>query len=113
MNHSEFSQPICTALQIALVEVLRSWRIYPTAVVGHSSGEIAAAFAAGALSRESAWSVAYHRGVLSGRLPMLAPQRGSMMAVALPEDDMQALLRREDVQKGSGHITVACINSPR
>jgi NADPH:quinone reductase-like Zn-dependent oxidoreductase/acyl transferase domain-containing protein len=36
-----------------------------------------------------------------------------MMAVGLPEDVMQALLEREDVQKGPGHITVACINSPK
>lgn len=41
------SQPTCTAIQIALVQVMRSWGIAPSAVVGHSSGEIAAAYAAG------------------------------------------------------------------
>lgn len=39
----EYSQPLCTALQIGLVELLRKFEIVPTAVVGHSSGEIAAA----------------------------------------------------------------------
>ena len=39
----EYSQAMSTALQIALVELLRSFNILPSAVVGHSSGEIAAA----------------------------------------------------------------------
>lgn len=40
---SEYSQPCCTAVQVALVDVLISWGVKPTAVVGHSSGEIGAA----------------------------------------------------------------------
>lgn len=40
---AEYSQPCCTAVQVALVDVLQSWGVEPTAVVGHSSGEIAAA----------------------------------------------------------------------
>lgn len=43
------SQPACTAIQIALVQLMSSWGISPSAVVGHSSGEIAAAYAAGIL----------------------------------------------------------------
>jgi acyl transferase domain-containing protein len=39
----EYSQPLCTALQIALVDLLAEFRIIPSAVIGHSSGEIAAA----------------------------------------------------------------------
>ena len=50
----EFSQPICTALQIALVDFLAAWQVTPAAVIGHSSGEIAAAYAAGALSMREA-----------------------------------------------------------
>ena len=42
IDSPEYSQPLCTALQIALVELLRSFNIVPSAVVGHSSGEIAA-----------------------------------------------------------------------
>lgn len=44
LNLAEFSQPACTALQIALVDLLQHWGIQPSAVVGHSSGEIAAAY---------------------------------------------------------------------
>lgn len=43
IGEPELSQPLCTAIQIALVELLRSFGISPIAVVGHSSGEIAAA----------------------------------------------------------------------
>ena len=43
INQPEYSQPLCTALQIALVELLRSWNVKLSAVIGHSSGEIAAA----------------------------------------------------------------------
>lgn len=40
---TEYSQPMCTAIQVALVDLLESFGIRPTAVIGHSSGEIAAA----------------------------------------------------------------------
>ena len=42
IDSPEYSQPLCTALQIALIELLRSFNVVPSAVVGHSSGEIAA-----------------------------------------------------------------------
>lgn len=64
----EYSQPLSTALQIALVQLLKSFGIAPKAVVGHSSGEIAAAYAIGALSLESACKASYFRGQLAGRL---------------------------------------------
>ncbi len=54
LNEAEVAQPATTALQIALVDLLSSLNIRPTCVVGHSSGEIAAAYAAGALTHESA-----------------------------------------------------------
>jgi acyl transferase domain-containing protein len=43
INEPELSQPVCTVIQMALVDLLRSFGVLPTAVVGHSSGEIAAA----------------------------------------------------------------------
>lgn len=62
VNEAEFSQPLCTALQVGLVDLLASWKVSPRAVTGHSSGEIAAAYAAGAISSESAWKISYWRG---------------------------------------------------
>jgi acyl transferase domain-containing protein len=43
IDRPEYSQMLCTALQISLIELLKSYGIVPAAVVGHSSGEIAAA----------------------------------------------------------------------
>jgi zearalenone synthase (highly reducing iterative type I polyketide synthase) len=54
INRPEYSQALCTVLQVALVDLLESWNITPVAVVGHSSGEIAAAYCLGALSRQDA-----------------------------------------------------------
>lgn len=51
LNNSKFGQPASTAVQLGLVELLRSWNLRPAAVVGHSSGEMAAAFAAGVVSQ--------------------------------------------------------------
>ena len=66
MDSPEIAQPVCTALQIALVDLLADWNVIPVAVTGHSSGEIAAAYCAGGLSHESAMKVAYYRGLLAG-----------------------------------------------
>ncbi len=40
IDFPQYSQTLCTVLQIALVDLLRHWKVKPTAVVGHSSGEI-------------------------------------------------------------------------
>ncbi|KAF4443746.1 putative polyketide synthase [Fusarium austroafricanum] len=109
-----FSQPLCTALQVALVDLLASWNIKPAAVVGHSSGEIGAAYATGAISQESAWRLAYHRGALSSRLAKSTGHtQGAMMSVAMSATDAMAYLK-EHVGKAAGRdVVVACINSPR
>ena len=96
-----FSQPLCTIIQVALVDLLDSWGIKPMAVEGHSSGEMAAAYCAGALSRESAWKLAYYRG-------QLRPQDGSMIAVGLSETEIQPYLKRPS----KGRVVLACVNSP-
>ena len=105
------SQPICTALQIALVELLLSWGITPTIVVGHSSGEIAAAYCAGGLCRTSALKVAFYRGVVAAWLTKTNREAGAMMSVGLSEGQIDLYLRR--IRSEDGQVSVACINSPR
>ena len=113
INDAEFSQPICIALQVALVELLASWDIHPQSVVGHSSGEIAAAFAAGAISRSSAWRLAYHRGRLSSTLAHSKQQvRGAMLSVALNPTDAQAYINKL-VPEFTETASIACLNSPK
>lgn len=110
INRPEFSQPLCTALQIALVELLGTFNIFPDVVVGHSSGEIAAAYTVGALSLRSACKVAYHRGRLAGRVAAAsALQPGAMMSVNLAEPEAESYLVKASLP---GHVSVACINSP-
>lgn len=101
LHQVEQSQPICTAVQIALVDLLRSWDIRPTAVVGHSSGEIAASYCAGLTTAAEAIKIAYLRGLSAAR----KNKPGSMLAVGLgPEDVGKYLQNRSDV-------VIACFNS--
>ncbi|KAG7103603.1 Highly reducing polyketide synthase alt5 like protein [Verticillium longisporum] len=112
-----FSQPLCTALQVGLVDVLAAWGVRPAAVLGHSSGEIAAAYAVGALSREAAWRLAYHRGALSSALAATTGsdnRRGGMASVAMnAEDATRYLSDKLGVAAVGRDIVVACVNSPR
>ncbi|MCJ1384009.1 hypothetical protein MMC17_007124 [Xylographa soralifera] len=104
INLAAYSQPICTAIQVALIELLNHWGVKAAAVVGHSSGEIAAAFCTGAITREAAWKISYHRG----RLASLLTADGGMLAVGLGESEVQPFLEKVT----HGEIIVACINSP-
>ncbi|KAK4153322.1 hypothetical protein C8A00DRAFT_33947 [Chaetomidium leptoderma] len=110
ISQAEISQPICTALQLALIDLYASWDIVPTRVVGHSSGEIAAAYASGALPLASAMSVAYFRGLLSSNVKAMGFD-GGMLAAGLSEAD--AAQEIEAMGDASGKIVVACVNSPR
>ncbi|KAF5575127.1 polyketide synthase [Fusarium pseudocircinatum] len=65
VDRAEFSQPLCTAIQLALVNRLSRLGLSPSAIVGHSSGEIAAAYAAGHISMEEAIIIAYYRGLVT------------------------------------------------
>ncbi|KAI9038141.1 type I polyketide synthase [Aspergillus affinis] len=99
INRPEIAQPLCTAVQIGLVNILRSWNITPDKVIGHSSGEFAAAYAANALSVETAIILAYTRGVVANMAP-----EGSMLAVALGRANVSEYLDND--------IVLACENSP-
>jgi len=106
---AEFSQALCTVLQVALVDLVKTWGIFPTAVAGHSSGEIAAAYCLGALSKEDAWKIAYYRGVLSSKLKTIAPDLdGAMMAAGLSSEKAEEWITKVT----DGEVVVACINSP-
>ncbi|KAI9046007.1 polyketide synthase module [Aspergillus affinis] len=112
VNKPEFSQTMCTALQVGLVDCLRAWNIVPHSVVGHSSGEIAAAYSANAITRESAWKIAYQRGRLSSRLEKSSSRSGSMLAVALSVKDVAPYLDAVTHEHKDGSVNVACVNSP-
>ncbi|KAL7959326.1 hypothetical protein V8C34DRAFT_280434 [Trichoderma compactum] len=110
LDQAALAQPACTALQVALVDLLQSWNIRPSRVVGHSSGEIAAAYSAGLLTRESAWRASYFRGLVTGR--HTTETKGAMLAVGLGPEALAPYLDRIHAQL-SGELVVACLNSPR
>lgn len=108
INQSEIAQPSSTALQIALVDLLDSFGIRPNAVLGHSSGEIAAAYAAGALSHESAIQASFHRSRVAQLAKQSVGTRGGMLVTSLKE--AQALNYIGKI--GEGRLSLACVNSP-
>lgn len=103
---AELSQPLCTAVQIVLVDLVRAAGIEFGAVVGHSSGEIAAAYAAGLISADDAICIAYYRG-FHGKLAGAANgQPGAMLAAGTSAEDAA-----EIVESFDGRARVACYNS--
>ena len=109
INEVALSTPICVALQISLVRLLRAWGIEPVAVTSHSSGEMAAAYAAGAISYRMAMAFSYHRALLAADKKLRGPVQGAMIAVGLGLEETESYLRR---LTSEGKAVVACINSP-
>ncbi|RAH64472.1 type I polyketide synthase [Aspergillus aculeatinus CBS 121060] len=102
---ADISQPLCTAVQIALTNLLKDWGALPEMVVGHSSGEIGAAYAAGAIDARQAILASYFRGAAVAD----DPTEGSMAAVGLGKDQAAAIIEEYALRDS---VTVACANSP-
>ncbi|KAF4431177.1 Highly reducing polyketide synthase FUM1 [Colletotrichum fructicola] len=98
---SEYALPCSTAIQIGLLAVLRSWGVIPNVVTGHSSGEIAAAFAAGAITADEAIIVAYFRGYVLNRTG--TQHSGAMAVIGAGSKDIS-----ERLLPG---VVIACENS--
>lgn len=107
INHASRSQPICTAVQVGLVDLLSTFGIKPKIVIGHSSGEIAAAYASGHVTAEEAITIAYYRGytVTESSKVMV----GAMMAAGLGRSQADEIIQTLGLQS---KINVACVNSP-
>ncbi|KAF2758542.1 putative polyketide synthase [Pseudovirgaria hyperparasitica] len=104
MSLPEYSQPLVTALQLALLVVLESSGVTYQVVVGHSSGEIAAAVASGNLTRSQAIKIAFYRGLVASNSE--SNQEIGMLAVGMSSKQaLQYLLSTK-------HVEIACFNSP-
>ncbi|KAL4967685.1 type I polyketide synthase [Aspergillus stella-maris] len=108
----QYAQPLTTCLQIALVDLLASLGIVPAAVIGHSSGEIAAAYAIGGLSRFSAAVVAYFRGHFTSRLAREMSGFGMMTAGISRSAALPYLIRLRQLRDDIA-VSVGCVNSPQ
>ncbi len=103
ITQTEYAQPANFMVQIGLLETLRAAGIQPGAVVGHSVGELASAYAAGALSLRDALTVCFHRSRLQGT----CRGTGGMLAVAVNQQRAQGL-----IANNSDRVSIAAINGP-
>ncbi|KAE8852588.1 hypothetical protein PTNB73_10553 [Pyrenophora teres f. teres] len=108
INEPELSQPLCTAIQILLVDISRSAGLKFSAVLGHSSGEVATAYAAGIISAEDAICIAYYRGLCTRLAQSTNGKQGAMMAVGTSAEDASEVL---EAGLFKGRVTIAAINS--
>ncbi|KAL8972024.1 MAG: hypothetical protein Q9197_002976 [Variospora fuerteventurae] len=109
ISSASISQPLCTAVQILLVKLLRLAGIRFTTVVGHSSGKIAAAFTAGYLSAWDAIRIAYYRGLYCNLAGGSDGSQGAMLAVGTSMEDAEEVCSDEVFE---GRVNVAACNSP-
>ncbi|MGW9643593.1 SDR family NAD(P)-dependent oxidoreductase, partial [Streptomyces albidoflavus] len=96
-------QPLLFAVMVSLAAVWEDWGIRPSAVIGHSQGEIAAACVAGALSLDDAARVV----ALRSRAIVALAGKGGMVSVPLPVERV-----REELAGYEGRLSVAAVNGP-
>lgn len=101
----EIAQPALFALQVGITR-LRQLGITPAAVTGHSVGEVAAAWASGALTLADAVEVIYRRS----QLQATTKGRGQMSAVVLDQASTNEIL--EELGLGAS-LAIAGVNSAR
>ena len=103
LDQTEFAQPLLFTLQVGLAALWSSWGVTPSAVVGHSVGEIAAAHVAGALTLADASRIVVHRA----RIMQQATGLGKMAVVELPVREVERA-----VAAFAGRISIAAVNAP-
>ena len=116
LDEVRLAQPVIFMIQCALVELLKTWGVYPDCVVGHSSGEVAAAYASGALSLEEATRLVFHRATSQQR----TAGSGRMLAIGLDRAGVEDLLHSlgicfrfgKDGKCRQGEVEIACENAP-
>ncbi|QES43775.1 polyketide synthase [Streptomyces venezuelae] len=106
LQQSMYTQTGLFALEVALLELLREWGVTPGHVMGHSLGEITAAYAADVLSLSDACALVAARG----RLMQALPEGGAMVAVAAGEEETRAYIAEAGLADAVG---IAAVNGPQ
>ena len=107
LDQTGFTQPVLYALQVSLAALWQSWGIVPSAVIGHSVGEFAAAAVAGVFSIEDGARLIAARG----RLMQALPAGGAMVSVQGDRDMVEREVAR-DVAAHAAEVSIAARNAP-
>ncbi|MBW4630836.1 MAG: SDR family NAD(P)-dependent oxidoreductase [Iphinoe sp. HA4291-MV1] len=99
LTQTHITQPALFVIEYALAQLWMAWGVRPSAMIGHSIGEYVAACLAGVFSLEDALALVAIRGQLMQQMPA-----GDMLAVPLPEKEVQLMLGEE--------LALAAINAP-
>lgn len=99
LKQTHIAQPALFVIEYALAQLWMSWGVHPEAAIGHSIGEYVAACLAGVFSVEDALALVAARGRLMQQMAA-----GSMLAVSLPQEQVQALLNEQ--------LSLAASNAP-
>ncbi|WP_242614589.1 SDR family NAD(P)-dependent oxidoreductase [Actinomadura roseirufa] len=101
LNHTTYAQAGLFALQVGLARLLESFGVRPDVVIGHSIGEVAAAYLAGVFDLADACRLVAARATLMGALPA----GGAMAAIQATEEELVGEL------DGTG-VSIAALNTP-
>jgi acyl transferase domain-containing protein/surfactin synthase thioesterase subunit len=105
INDTAYTQPALFAVQAGLAALWQSWGIVPDVVLGHSVGELAAAYCAGVYTLEQALDLVVDRACLMQALP----RDGAMTAIFAEEAAVAAAIE----QGGRKDIAIAALNGPQ
>jgi len=106
LQRTDYAQPALFALQVALWRLWQSWGVQPEVVLGHSIGEIAAAYVAGVMDLADACRLVATRG----KLMHVLPENGGMVALESGVSDVIAAIEQLSV---GDRVSIAAINTPR